>query len=230
MQRIGWWLDRAVHLTASNLFAVCIPFLIADGADAVLGAWTDDRLSGYLLWLIGGSLVYVWAGTVVVVVLRGGTFAQALRAALRRPALLLFVAVTCVDAAIDPSDTTVWGLTRALLASVVIFASLLALVDTMSNDISPLRALVVWLGEMVRPSRLGYNLVGAVTAGALMYGPYWLSLSLPLPDTPLVTALWVVPEAFSDAVALVFAVVWYDAVVEERLGRDLERMLDRSAG
>jgi hypothetical protein len=227
VQRIGLWLDRAVHLTAANLFAVCIPFLIADGASAVLAAWTGDDWPAYLTWLVGASVVEVWARTAVIVVLRGGTFASALGAALRRPALLLFAAVACGEVLIDPADSSVFGLTRALIVSVVIFASLLALVDTVSTGVPPLRALAIWLREMLRPSRLGLNLVGAVTVAALMVGPSWALLLIPLPDTPLITALSVVPEAFADAVALVFACVWYDAVLEERQGRDLERMLER---
>jgi hypothetical protein len=36
----------------------------------------------------------------------------------------------------------------------------------------------------------------------------------------------VIPDALADTIAMVFAILWRDAVFDERRGRDLELMLD----
>ena len=79
---------------------------------------------------------------------------------------------------------------------------------------------------MCRPRRLGVNLVGALAVACVTaVVPYILS-ALPLPDTAWASALLAVAYGVGDALAMVFAVLWYEAALDERYGRDIEHVLD----
>ena len=223
MQRIGMRLDQAVHLAVSRALVLALPFVVCDGVNHLLAALTPNDWSGYMLWLGVGSLFEIWARTSAVCVLRGGTLARALGAALRRPgACVVFATVACLEPWANPFDTDLAWLATSLIASLAIFAALLALADSVSDDVPPLRALAFWLREVCRPSRLWINVVGALTVSLLMFGVPWVLDALPLPDWPVIRAVLVVPEALADTIAMVFAVLWRD----ERRGHDLELLLD----
>ena len=67
----------------------------------------------------------------------------------------------------------------------------------------------------------GINAVGALTVSLLMFGVPWVLDALPLPDWPVIRAVLVVPEALADTIAMVFAVLWRDAVHDERRGHPI---------
>jgi hypothetical protein len=226
MQRIGMRLDHAVHLAVSRALVLALPFLVCDGVDRLVGALTADDGPGYMVWLIAASLSEIWARTSAVCVLRGAPISRALGAALRRPGtFVLYTAFAWIELWADPFDTDLGGIALALVVSLAVFASMLALTDTFSENVLPLRALAFWLREVCRPSRIGVNLVGALTVNLLMYGVTGVLYDLPLPHWPVVRAAFVVPEALADTIAMVFVVLWRDAFLDERRGRDLEVML-----
>ena len=220
-------LDHAVHLAVSRAFVLVVPFVVCDGVGRLFGALGAGNGPGYLGWLVVGSLLEIWARVFAVCVLRGGTAARAFGEAWRRPwTFVVFAAFSCVEIWADPFDTDLVWLAVALVVSLAVFASVLALADSVSENVPPLRALAFWLREMCRPSRLGINAVGAVTVSVLMFGVPWLLYALPLPDWPVTSVVLVIPEALADTIAMVFAILWRDAVFDERRGRDLELMLD----
>ena len=183
------------------------------------------------MWLTAGSLSEIWARTSAVCVLRGGTLSRALGEALRRPgAFVVYAAFSCIELWADPFDADLAGVATALVASLAVFASLLALADSVSENVPALRALAFWLREMCRPSRLGINVVGALTVTLLMCGVPWVLDALPLPDWPVIRAVLLIPEALADTIAMVFALLWRDAVFDERRGHDLELLLDSAQG
>jgi hypothetical protein len=154
MRHIGMRLDHAVHLAVSRALVLALPFVVCDGVDKLLGALTADDATGYMLWLIGGSLFEIWARTSAVCVLRGALISRALVAALRRPGtLVVYAAFSCIEVWADPFDTDLGGIAVALVVSPAVFASMLALADSVSENVPPLRALAFWLREVCRPSR-----------------------------------------------------------------------------
>ena len=215
-----------MHLTVRNAFVLCVPCVAAELGATAADALTSNDWNGYLVWLVVGSLLEIWARVAVTCALRDMNFARALVAALRRPALLLYVVVACAEPWLLDISFNLWSPPLFVAGSLVVFASMLALVDSVAGGIAPVRALAYWLREMCRPRRLGVNLVGAlVVACLIVLVPYMLS-ELPLPDTAWASALLPVAYGVGDALAMVFVVLWYEAALDERYGRDIERVLD----
>ncbi|HEV2739898.1 MAG TPA: hypothetical protein VGU66_15075 [Candidatus Elarobacter sp.] len=226
MQQIGRRLDRAVHLTVRNAFVLCVPFVVAELGATALDALTSNDWNGYLVWLVVASLLEIWARVAVVCALRDMNFARALGAALRRPALLLYVVVACAEPWLLDISFNLWSPLLFAAGSLVVFASMLALVDSVAHGVSPGRAFAYWLREMCRWRRLGVNLVGALVAGCLVVLVPDILSDLPWSDTAWASALLAVAYGVGDAFAMVFVVLWYEAALDERYGRDIEHVLD----
>ncbi len=219
-------LDHAVHLAVSRAFVLALPFVVCDGVDKLVGALTGYAGPGYMVWLIAASLSEIWARTSAVCVLRGAPISRALGAALRRPGtFIVYTVFAWIELWANPFDSDLAGIAVALVVSLAVFASMLALTDSVSENVPPIHALAFWLREVCRPSRLGVNLVGALAVTLLTYGVWWVLYELPLPDWPVVRAVLVIPQALVDTIAMVFVVLWRDAFLDERRGRDLEVML-----
>ena len=231
MQRIGSRLDRAVHVTIASWFAMCVPFVVYEFASTVVDTITNDDWSGYITWLIAASAVEIWARTAVICVLRGERFARSLTAALRRPALVLFVIVACAEPWLTDFGSNLAGLPLFFAGSLVVFASMLALVGSVVDDVPPMRALAFWLREMCRPRKLGINFAGALIVACLTVVVPYLLRGFPGADWAPVRFLFPVPDGLGDALAMVFVVLWYDAALDDKYGRDIEHLLDaRPAG
>lgn len=215
-----------MHLTVRNALVLCVPCVVAELGATAVDAFTSNDWNGYLVWLVVASLLEIWARVAVVCALRDMNFARALGAALRRPALLLYVVVACAEPWLLDISFNLLSPLLFVAGSLVVFASMLALVDSVAGGVAPGRALAYWLREMCRPRRLGVNLVGALVVACLMVlVPYILS-DLPLPDTALASALLAVAYGVGDALAMVFVVLWYEAAQDERYGHDIEHVLD----
>lgn len=234
MQRIGSRLDRAVHVTIANWFAMCMPFVVYEFASTVIYTITNDDWSGYFTWLIAASVLEIWARTAVICVLRGERFARALTAALRRPALVVYVVVACAEPWLTDFTSNLAGLPVFFVGSLVVFATMLALVGSVVDDVPPVRALAFWLREMCRPRKLAVNFAGAIVVACLTVVVPDLLGGLPGADWAPAGFLIAVPDGLGDAFAMVFVVLWYDAALDDKYGRDIEHLLDarpaRSSG
>lgn len=229
MQRIGRRLDRAVHATFAARLRLCLPLIAYEAAGTAVAAVTNDDWSGYITYVFAGALLVVWARTAAIRALRGDKLSTALGAALRRPGQLVFVAVAAAEPFVDDYRDGLASLPLYVIGALVAFVGLLALVDTVSDEVAPMRALAFWLRELCRPSRVAGNLVGAFVVASLLFGVPWVLAGLPIPDSLFFDMLGAIPMGLADTIALVFAVYWRDAVLNDRYGVDMERVLDGAA-
>lgn len=225
MQRIGQRLDRAVHLTVRNAFVLCAPFVIADLGSTAANELTGDDWPGFFMWLIIATLLEIWARVAVVSAMRGTNLVGACGAALRRPVLLVYVLVACAEPWLTDISFDFWSPPLFVAGSLIVFATMLALVDTVADGVAPGRALLYRLREMCRLRRLGVNLAGALVVACVTGLPDLLA-NFPIPDTAWAGALLAVAYGVADALAMVFVVLWHEAAQDERYGRDIERVLD----
>lgn len=226
MQRIGRILDRAVHLTVANWFALCLPFVFYEGGSTLVAALTSDDWTGYFEWLAAASVLEIWSRTAAICVLRGERFSHAIVAALRRPVLVVYVIAACAEPWLTDLDTAPIWLPVFVAGSLIVFATMLALAGTVADDVKPVRALAFWLRDMCRPRRLGVNLAGALVIACLtIIVPYVLA-AVPGADWEPLRYVFVLAYALGDAFAMAFVVLWRDAVLDERYGRDIEHVLD----
>ena len=226
MQRIGRRLDRAVHLTIASWFALGVPSVMYEGGSTIVSALTSDDLSGYLVWLVVASVFEVWARTTVICVLRGDRFSRALVAALRRPVLVVYVIAACAEPWLTDFQSNLVSLPLFVAGSLIVFATMLALVGTVADSVPPVRALAYWFREMCRPRRLGVNLAGALVVACLMIVVPDILAGVPGADWEPIRYAYVFYQGLGDALAMVFVVLWYDAAVDDRHGRDIEHLLD----
>ena len=215
-----------MHLTVANWFALCMPSVVYEGASTVVYALTSDTWSGYLVWLAGGSVLEIVARTAVICVLRGERLLHALVAALQRPALVVYAIVACAEPWLTDFGSNLVSLPLFFAGSLVVFATMLALVGTVADGVPPVRALAYWLREMCRPRRLAINLAGALIVAFLMVIVPYVLADLPGTDLQPVNFLLAVPGGLGDAFAMVFVVLWHDAALNDRYGRDIEQLLD----
>ena len=215
-----------MHLAVANWFALCVPFIVCDAASAIADDLTNDDWTGYAVWLVIAAALAVWARIAAVRVLRGDPFRRALGAALRRPALFVYFIVACAEPWLTDFGSTLVALPLFFAGSLIVFAAMLALVASVSDDVSPARALAYWLREMCRPRRLGVNLAGALIVAFLTIVLPDLLEALPGTGWQPLRYLFAVPEGLGDAFAMTFVVLWYDAVLDDRYGRDIEQLLD----
>jgi hypothetical protein len=225
LQRIGQRLDRAVHLTVRNAFVLCVPFVLADLGGTAAGELTGDDWTGYFIWLVVATLLEIWARVAIVSAMRGTNLAGACGAAFRRPVLLVYVLVACAEPWLTDISFNVWSPPLFVAGSLIVFATMLALVDTVADGVAPGRALAYWLREMCRLRRLGINLAGALVVACVTGLPDLLA-NFPLPDTAWAGALLAVAYGVADSLAMVFVVLWHEAAQDERYGRDIEHVLD----
>jgi hypothetical protein len=226
VQRIGRRLDRAVHVTMANAFALCAPFVVCDAGSMIADALTGDDWSGYLVWLAVTSALAVWARTAAVCMLRGERFSRALGAPLRRPALLVYAIAACAEPWLTDVQSGLVALPLFFAGSLVVFATMLALVGTVADGVPPVRSLASWLREMCRPSRLGVNFAGGLIVAFLTVIVPEILAGVPGAGWEPVSDLFAVPYGVGDAFAMVFVVLWHDAALKDRYGRDIERLLD----
>ena len=215
-----------MHVTIANWFALCLPFVICDAGSMIANALTGDDWSAYAVWLVVTSALEVWARTAVVCVMRGDRFPRALAAALRRPVLGVYVIAACAEPWLTDFASNLVSLPLFFAGSLIVFATMLALVGTVADDVPPVRALAYWLREMCRPRRIGVNLAGALVVACLTVVVPSLLAELPGANWDPVSFLFAVPYGIGDAFAMVFVVLWHDAALDERYGRDIEHLLD----
>jgi hypothetical protein len=226
VQRIGRRLDRAVHVTMANALALCMPFVVSEGVSVIGYAFTTADVRGYVTWLVGASAFEIWARTAAVSVLRGERFSRALGAVLRRPVLVVYVIVACAEPWLTDFASNLISLPLFFAGSLVVFATMLALVGTVADGVAPVRALAFWLREMCRPRRLAINSTGALIVAFLMVIVPYILGGLPGTDWEPAGYLLAVPYGVGDAFAMVFVVLWHDAALDDRYGRDIEHVLD----
>jgi hypothetical protein len=229
VQRIGRRLDRAVHITLANGFVMCVPFIVCEAASTVAADLTGDDWNGYFIWLGIAYAFATWARITVVRLLRGDRFARAAETVLRRPALAAYWIVACAEPWLSDIEPNIIALPVFVVGALIIFATQLALVDSVAEGVPPPRALAHWLLEMCRPRRLGINLIGALVVGCLTAVVPWMISDLPFGDSPPLQAVYAAANAIGDAFAMVFVVLWHDAALNERYGRDIEQQLDASS-
>ena len=215
-----------MHLALTNWLALCLPTIAYEGLSSFVYTLTSDDWTGYVIWLVVASVIEVWARSIVICVVRGARFSSALVTALRRPVLAVFVIVSLAEPWLTDFASSLAALPLFFAGSVVIFVTMLALVGTVTDGVPPLRALAYWLREMCRPRRLGINLTGALVVACLTVVVPDILAGVPGADwTPLRYA-YVLYDGLGDAFAMVFVVLWYDAALDDRYGRDIERGLD----
>jgi hypothetical protein len=227
VQRIGRRLDRAVHVTIANGLVLCVPFVVCDAASMVADTLTSDDWNGYILWLVIGSVLEIWARATVVCMLRGDRLVHALGAALRRPVLLVYALAACAEPWLTDYGPSLVGLPLFFAGSLIVFATMLALVGTVADGVPPVRSLAYWLREMCRPRRLGVNLAGALIVACLWaVAPDVIAAELPGAGSQPTSYLYALLYGIADAIAMAFVVFWHDAALDDRYGRDIEHLLD----
>jgi hypothetical protein len=226
VQRIGRRLDRAVHLTVANWFALCMPFVVCEAGWTITYAGLGDDVREYVVWLVLASTLEIWLRAAAVCVLRGERYSRALLAALRRPVLGVYVVLACAEPWLTDFNVNLVSLPLAIAGSLFVFATMLALVSTIADDVTPIRALAYWLRELCRPRRLGVNLAGGLVVASLTIVVPDILASAPGADWEPVSYLTAIPFGIGDAVAMAFVVLWHDAVLDDRYGRDIEHLLD----
>jgi hypothetical protein len=156
----------------------------------------------------------------------GDRFARAAGTVLRRPGLAVYAIVACAEPWLSDVEAKLVALPVFVIGAPIIFASQLALVDSVAADVPAPRALARWLVDVCRPRRLGINLIGALVVGCLTAVVPTMIAELPVGDSPPVQALYAAANGIGDAFAMVFVVLWRDAALNERYGHDIERLLD----
>ncbi len=116
----------------------------------------------------------------------------------------------------------------ALLVALLLFmlGAVVAMIDVVFDGAPPLRALRFWLAQTFRRRGFVSTLLAAAVFALLVIGtPALLELvAIPLPGA-LRAAVDGVPEGIADAIALLFAWEWRDAMLVRRHGRDIETLL-----
>lgn len=111
----------------------------------------------------------------------------------------------------------------------VVFACAAATLDVVLERTPVHRALGSWLRRCFRLRALGSTLLAATAFAILVVGvPALLSVVIPWGPPVVRDSLCAIPEGIADAVAMIFAWRWRDAVLEQREGRDLDALLDRA--
>ena len=118
----------------------------------------------------------------------------------------------------------------ALLVALLLFmlGALVAMIDVVFDGAPPLRALRFWLAQTFRRQGFVPTLLAAAVFALLVIGtPYLLNLvPVPFPIPGVASAaVQAIPEGIADAIALLFAWEWRDAVLARRHGRDIAALL-----
>ena len=121
-------------------------------------------------------------------------------------------------------------LAAALLVCLVlvVFACAVATLDVVLERTPVHRALGSWLRRCFRLRALGSTLLAATAFAILVTGVPELLSVVPWGPPAVRDSLCAIPEGIADAVAMIFAWRWRDAVLEQREGRDLDALLDRA--
>jgi hypothetical protein len=120
----------------------------------------------------------------------------------------------------------------AVLVALLLFmlGALVAMIDVLFEGAPPLRALRFWLAQTFRRRGFVSTLLAAAVFALLVVGtPFllsWVPFPIPIPIPRVATAaLHGIPEGIADAIALLFAWEWRDALLARRHGRDIEALL-----